>query len=79
MTGSAKLQAAETSLAMAFFRFMGVSGWLVLLLVIVSGVAFMPSQYGGHDILWLEWALALAIWLFSRWGTHFRERFQKKV
>jgi hypothetical protein len=64
-------------LAMVFFRFMGISGWLVLMLIIVSGVAFMPSQFGGHDILYLQWILAVAIWLLSRWGTTLKDRFRK--
>jgi hypothetical protein len=71
------LHEAEQTAAMVFFRFMGISGWLTLLLIIVSGVAFMPSQYGGHDILWFEWILAIAIWLCARWGTHFKNKWQK--
>jgi hypothetical protein len=74
---TAKVEAMEASLAMKFFRFMGISGWLWLLLVIVSGTAFAPSQFGGHDLLYFQWALGLAIWLCARWGTHFKERFHK--
>jgi len=73
-----RLEAAESSAAMVFFRFMGVSGWLVLLLIIVSGTAFAPSQFGGHDLLYIEWGLAVMIWLFARWGTHFKERWISK-
>jgi hypothetical protein len=72
-----KIAAMETSAAMAFFRFMGISGWLVLFLMLVSGIAFNPSQYGGHDILWLQWALAVAIWLCARWGTFLKEKVRK--
>jgi hypothetical protein len=64
-------------LAMVFFRFMGVSGWLVLLLIITSGVAFMPSQFGGHDILYFQWILAVTIWLLSRWGTTLKDRYRQ--
>jgi hypothetical protein len=74
---STKLKAVESSVAMAFFRFMGVSGWLVLLLIIASGVAFAPSQFGGHDLLYIQWGLAVAIWMCARWGTHFKERWTR--
>lgn len=73
-----KLETTEQTLAMMFFRFMGISGWMALLLIIVSGVAFMPSQFGGHDILYLQWFLAIAIWLCSRWGTTIKDRVHNK-
>lgn len=72
------LEQTEQTLAMIFFRFMGISGWLVLLLIVVSGTAYAPSQFGGHDLLYLQWILALMIWLFARWGTHFKERWHRK-
>lgn len=75
---AAKVEAMEASLAMKFFRFMGISGWLVLLLVIISGMAYAPSQFGGHDLLYMQWGLATAIWLCARWGTHFKERWHNK-
>ena len=77
MMHSAKVEALEASLAMKFFRFMGISGWLVLLLIITTSIAFMPSQYGGHDLLYIQWALGIAIWIFSRWGTHYKEKWHK--
>ena len=60
---------------MAIFRFVGLSGPLFVLFLIVSGTAFSPYN-GGHWLLWLEWALVLAIWLLARWAEpwYFRHR-----
>ncbi|MGI4796929.1 MAG: hypothetical protein ACRYG8_23335 [Janthinobacterium lividum] len=52
-------------MAARVLRFMGLSGWLYVLFLIVSGVAYAPYN-GGHWLLLLEWALVLVIWLAPR-------------
>jgi len=63
-------------MANLFFRFMGVSGWLFIVYLIIAGIAFSPYN-GGHWLLWLQYGIVAVIWLGSRWGTWIKNKYNK--